>query len=87
MAVSVNIPTNAAQDLKLSKLLTKVNADRVAVGLSTYADVNAMSTSILTDQLLSWVQAMRDAEAQQIASAYAAASNAVQNQVKTDLGL
>ncbi len=68
-------------------MLASTNAQRVAQGQQTFADVNAMSTDILTQQILSWIQAQKETEALQVKQAFLAANNQVQNQVKTDLGL
>lgn len=85
--ITVNITTTPAQDNKLSNMLVSVNSQRVSQGQSAFADVNAWCTSTLTDQLIIWVQTQRETEAMAVKTAYAAASNAVQNQVRNDLGL
>ncbi len=85
--IAVSITTTAKQDARLAEFLSMVNAARVAQGEQPFADVNALSTFMLRDQLVSSVQSMDEKEAEQVKAAYNAATNAVQAQVRTLLGV
>jgi hypothetical protein len=87
MAVQVNIPTTTAQDNKLSKILTVINTQRVQQGQTAYSDVNAMCTDTLMTQLLSWAAQSDTIDVSNVDTAYRAATNQQQNQVKTILGI
>jgi hypothetical protein len=87
MAISVNIPTTATQDARLANMLSQVNAQRTANGQTTYADMNALCTQIIIDQITDWVQSQNAMIASTVANAYSNATQTQQNQVKTILGL
>jgi hypothetical protein len=81
--ISITINTTPKQDTKLAKILAVINASRV----TPYADVAAMFTDILRNQLLSYNDQIDEFESQAVAKAFKAASDQVQAQVKTDLGI
>lgn len=87
MAVQVSITTTARQDARLAKMLAAVNADRVASGQAPFADVNDMSKEFLKNVLISWVRNTDSEDGQAVGSAYQDATDAVQAQVKSLLGL
>ncbi len=85
--IEVSLATTPKQDARLAEYLTELNADRAAQGDPPFSDINALAADLLKIQLLAWVRRMEDNEAGAVRLAYASATNSVQAQVKTLLGV
>src|SRR3990167_7690355 len=79
----VTITTTAAQDASLTRLLAKINAERVASGQTPYATREAWLKDILVGAVQSYREQAAKADAEDACVSYAAASTTVQNQIKT----
>lgn len=85
--VVISIPTTAAQDAKLDRLLVNVNVLRVEAGLPEFATFNEYAEYIFTEQLKGYVKRMIADEEAEISGAYSAAAPATQASVRSLLGL
>ena len=82
----ITITTTTAQDASLTRLLAKINAERVASGQTPYATREAWLKDILVGAVQSYRDQAAKADAEDACVTYAAASTTVQNQIKTALG-
>lgn len=87
MAIDIHIDTTARQDTKLAKYLSLVNAERVRSGLTPYANISDLLEEFIIDNARSMVQRPDIEDAEKVRDAYLNATDNVQNQVKTLLGI
>lgn len=78
--------TPQEESLLNATFLVKVNAERKASGLSTFANMDAYADFILANALASYVSGVKEKKAKDVGDKYDAASPAVQAQVDALLG-
>ena len=84
---TITLTTTAAQDAILARLLIAQNAERAAQQLAPYADVPAMVRGILVAAVQSWRAQQEQEDRATVGDAYNGATNAVQANVRSLLGL
>ncbi len=82
MSITVNIPTNAERDARIAKALAEVNEERVFLGLTPYADANAMARDSVITDMRKWEQQADHDEISRIRDLYRSASDAIRQKVK-----
>lgn len=87
MPISVNVNTNAEMDARLLRLMNLVNVQRSNSGLQPFTDVNDMARSAMIERLRGWLRELFGQDAQVVMEAWLGATDAVQEQVKTLLGI
>lgn len=87
MAINVSIPTTAAQDAKLAKLLVRVNEARAAEGKPPHATFDAYALAVIIEAVKSWVREQDGLDAEALRTAYDNATPAQQAAARTALGL
>lgn len=87
MAIDIHIDTTIRQDAKLTLYLNKINTTRIAHGLTPYATTNDLLKDILIDTVKNLIKAPDLEYASKLRDAYLDATDAVQAQVKTLLGI
>lgn len=83
MAVTVNVPTTAAQDDVLARAIAFHNDHNG----TTFANINEMATVLVVGQLKGLADMLKDREAGLLELAYRNATPATKAQVRTLLGV
>lgn len=87
MAIDIHIDTTARQDNKLNLYLISVNKLRANAGLTPYATITDLLKDLLIETAKSLVTSPDITDADNVRNAYLNASDAIQAQVKTLLGV
>lgn len=87
MAIQISIDTTARQDAKLAIVLDRENSRRAVESLPPYADISAMMRVFVIKQLKNLVRSADVEDAEKVQTEYLDASDNVQAQVKTLLGI
>lgn len=87
MAIQISIDTTARQDAKLAIVLDRENSRRAAESLPPYADISAMMKVFVVKQLKNLVRSADVEDSEKVQTEYLEATDNVQAQVKTLLGI
>jgi hypothetical protein len=76
MSIQVQITTSQDQDLKLERLLSIMNEQRIALGKPSYSTVNDMARAAMLEQLKGWYTMADDEIVEQFKGLFSVASDA-----------
>lgn len=83
----ITLTTTAPQDAILQRLLTKVNAGRVAIGQAALADVPALVTFLLVTSVQQYRDQQLSEDASAVSDAYVAGDVTKRQAIKTAAGV
>lgn len=83
----ITLTTTTGQDAILQRLLTKVNAGRVATGQPALVDVPALVTFLLTTSVQQYRDQQISEDASSVSDAYVAGDAAKRQAIKTAAGV
>ena len=85
--IILTFSTTAAQDAKLAKVLARVNVERLAQGEAEFADIEEYLRWVVIEGVKSYVRSQQEIDSEEVTEAFEAASDSVQDQVKTLLNV